>query len=116
METQQEGSLKPAEYLDIYQCAAKSAAAEKSVLRRKICVVVLFLTMLPYNDVFPPSCFAWSFLLKDKLSCVLMLKWKSVKIQTNQYPLENQTAYNRLLPCSGHRHLQVWSLLSAEMR
>ena len=48
------GSLDPAEYLDIYQCAAKSAAAEKSVLRRKICVVVLFLTMLPYNDVFPP--------------------------------------------------------------
>ena len=90
METQQEGSLKPAEYLDIYQCAAKSAAAEKSVLRRKICVVVLFLTMLPYNDVFPPSCFAWSFLLKDKLSCVLMLKWKSAKIQTNQYPLEFQ--------------------------
>ena len=41
------GSLDPAEYLDIYQCAAKSAAAEKSVLRRKICVVVLFLTMLP---------------------------------------------------------------------
>ena len=47
LETQQEGSLKPAEYLDIYQCAAKSAAAEKSVLRREICVVVLFLTMLP---------------------------------------------------------------------
>ena len=41
------GSLDPAEYLDIYQCAAKSAAAEKSVLRRKLCVVVLFLTMLP---------------------------------------------------------------------
>ena len=42
------GSLNPAEYLDIYQCAAaKSAAAEKSVLRQKICVVVLFLTMLP---------------------------------------------------------------------
>ena len=61
METQQEGSLKPAEYLDIYQCAAKSAAAEKSVLRRKICVVVLFLTMLPYNDVFPPSCFGFEF-------------------------------------------------------
>ena len=55
-----EGSLKPAEYLDIYQCAAKSAAAEKSVLRRKICVVVLFLTMLPY-DVFPPSCFSFEF-------------------------------------------------------
>ena len=47
METQQEGSLKPAEYSDNYQCAAKSAAAEKYVLRRKICVVVLFLTMLP---------------------------------------------------------------------
>ena len=41
------GTLKPAKYLDIDPCAAKSAAAEKSVLRRKLCVVVLFLTMLP---------------------------------------------------------------------
>ena len=37
----------------------------------------------------PPHALALSFLLKENLHCFLMLKWKSVKIQTNQYPLEN---------------------------
>ena len=102
------GSLDPAEYLDIYQCAAKSAAAEKSVLRRKICVVVLFLTMLPYNDVFPPlHALLGVFSLKTNLSCVLMLQWKSAKIQTNQYPLESQPVWST--HCRKISAKQIWS-------
>ena len=58
-----------------------------------MCCCAVFNHAAPIMMFSPPHALALSFLLKENLHCFLMLKWKSVKIQKNQYPLENQTAY-----------------------